>query len=45
MDAEEKENMIEEVITTFKNDIKELNALVNPGTPLEKEEERKSTIE
>ena len=33
------------MIITFKCDIEELNMLVNPGTPLEKDSKHKSAIE
>ena len=45
MDVEEKEKRLGELITSFKWGIKELNALVNPSTPLEKAAERKRAIE
>ena len=45
MDAEIKAHKLGEVITTFKRDIEELNALVKPDTALDKAAECKSTIE
>ena len=43
--AKKKVQNLGDVITTFKRDIEESNALVNPGTPLEKDAEHKSAIE
>ena len=45
MDFKEKEKRLGEVITSFKCNIEELNALVNPGIPPEKDVEHTSTIE